>query len=111
MQCINLSKEAVKILGMRGLTIEGKTVIFKPLGISKTLHLALIKIVSVFTVEQLNTIKKTLFGKEKIKVKHSTLCNSQENGGQKDVDIFYKIIVSSVPGREDYVTIISMIGK
>ena len=36
---------------MKDLTIEGKTVIFKSLAISKILHLALIKTVSVFTVE------------------------------------------------------------
>ena len=36
---------------MKDLTIEGKTVIFKSLAISKVLHLVLIKTVFVFAVE------------------------------------------------------------
>ena len=78
---------------MRGLTIEGKIVIFKSLAISKIVHLGLIKTVPIFTVEQLNNIKKNFIWQvKKQKIKHSTLCNSYENGGLKDVDIFYKII-------------------
>ena len=43
---------------MRDLTIEGKIVIFKSLAIPKVEHLALIKSVPIFTVEQLNIIKR-----------------------------------------------------
>ena len=43
---------------MRDLTIEEKIVIFKSLAISKVEHLALIKTVPIFTVEQLNIIKR-----------------------------------------------------
>ena len=47
----------------------------------------------IFTAEQLNIIKKNFAWQEKnkTKIKHSTLCNSYENGSLKDVDIFYKI--------------------
>ena len=91
MQCLNLNDETVKMMGihfsynknlekeknfnnhiagnenvlrvwrMRGLTIEGKIVIFKPLAISKIVHLALIKTVPIFTAKQLNIIKKELY--------------------------------------------------
>ena len=57
------------------------------------MNLVLIKAVPIFTVEQLNIIKKNfIWHKKKTKIKRSTLCNSYENGGLKDIDIFYKII-------------------
>ena len=43
---------------MRGLTTEGKIVMFKSLAISKIVHLTLIKALPIFTIEQLNIIKK-----------------------------------------------------
>ena len=43
---------------MRGLTTEGKIVMFKSLAISKIVHLTLIKALPIFTIEQLNFIKK-----------------------------------------------------
>ena len=44
---------------MRDITIKGKIVIiFKSLAISKIVDLVLIKTVLIFTVEQLNIIKK-----------------------------------------------------
>ena len=43
---------------MRDFTSEGKIVIYKSLAISKIAHLALIKTVPIFTVEELNIIKK-----------------------------------------------------
>ena len=77
---------------MRDLTIEGKF-FFKSLAISKVEHLALIKNLSIFTVEQLNIIRKNFICQgKKPKIKHSTLHNSYENGGLKNVDIFYRII-------------------
>ena len=77
---------------MRDLTIEGKIVIFKSLAISKIVHLALIKTAPIFAVQQLNIIKKNFIWQgKKLKIKQSTLCSSCENGGLKDVNIFYKI--------------------
>ena len=70
---------------MRDFTSEGKIVIYKSLAISEIAHLALIKTVPMFTVELYLARKKT-------KIKESTLCNSYENSGLKDVDRFYKII-------------------
>ena len=50
---------------MKDLTIEGKIIIFKSLAISKVVHLALINAVPIFTVEQLNIIKKNFICHEK----------------------------------------------
>ena len=88
MQCIRLTEESVKMLGihfsynkkleeeksfynriakienilkvqrMKDLTIEGKIVIFKSLVVSKIVHLALIKSVPILPTEQLNIMKK-----------------------------------------------------
>ena len=72
---------------MRDLIIEGEIVIFKPLAISKTVHLA------YYTAKQLNIINKNFIWQiEKPKIKQSTLCSSYENDSLKDVDIFYKRI-------------------
>ena len=57
---------------MKDLTIEGKIIIFKSLAISKIVHLALINAVPIFTVEQLNIIKKNFICHEK-KTKNKTL--------------------------------------
>ena len=42
---------------MRDLKIEGKIVIFNPHAISRVVHLALIKIASIYTVEKRNKKK------------------------------------------------------
>ena len=93
MQCINLKKEILgihfsynkkfdcennseghiasiknvsKSWKMRDLSIEGK-ITFKTLAISKIAHRDLITSVLAFIMKELNTIKKTLFGKKKPK--------------------------------------------
>ena len=86
-------KDSSKICRKRDLTIEGKIVILKSPDISIIMNLVLIKTVSIFTAEQLNIIKKNfIWQKKKPKIIRSTLCNSYENGGVKDINIFYKII-------------------
>ena len=50
---------------MRDLSIERKITIFKTLADSKKVYLGLVTSVPAFIIEQLNIIKKTLFGKEK----------------------------------------------
>ena len=57
---------------MRDLSIERKITIFKTLADSKKVYLGLITSVPAFIIEQLNIIKKTLFGKEK--KQNETLC-------------------------------------
>ena len=78
---------------MNDLTIEGKILIFKSLVVLKFVHLALIKSVPILTIERLNIVKKNFIWQgKKTKIEQCTLCNSNENGDLKDVDIFYKII-------------------
>ena len=77
---------------MRNLTIEGKVLVFKSLAISKIVHLSLITTVPHAIINQLNNIKKTVWNRKNPKIKHSTLSNSYEDGGLKDVDVFTKVI-------------------
>ena len=77
---------------MRQLKIEGKILISKTLAISKVVHLALVKDVPSSTIAQLEKIQKQFIWKNgNPKLKHTTLCNEYEQGGLKNVDIFFKI--------------------
>ena len=82
----------LKIWRTRDLTLEGKVTIFKSLAISKIVHLALVTNIPVSTIDLLIKIQKEfLCGKKKPKIKHEILCNDYENGGIKNVYIFFKI--------------------
>ena len=78
---------------MRNLTTEGTVLVFKSLAISKIVHISLITTVPHAILNQLNNIQKnfTWNGKNS-KIKHSTLSNSYQDGGLKDVDVFTKVI-------------------
>ena len=77
---------------MLQLTIVGKILIFKTLSISKVVHLALVQDVPSSTISQLEKIQKQFIWKNgNPKLKHTTLCNEYEQGGLKNVDIFFKI--------------------
>ena len=113
MECIDLTKNSVKILGIhfsynkkieneenfiklikkienvlkvwriRNLPVQGKITIFKTLTISKVIHLALVTYVSKGIIDQLNKIQKDFIWNQKhAKIRHSTLSNTHENGGQ-----------------------------
>ena len=78
---------------MQNLSLLGKITIFKTLALSKIIHLALVTNVPTETIELLSKIQKEfLWGKNKSKIKHDTLCNDYENGGLKSVNIFSKIV-------------------
>ena len=58
----------------------GKIIIFKTLAYSKIIHLALVTNVPIATTELLSKIQKEfLWGKNKSKIRHDTLCNYYEN--------------------------------
>ena len=69
---MNLQSHIVKIESVlrlwrvRNLTIKEKVLVFKSLAISKIVHLSLITTVPQAIINQLNNIKKTLYGMEKI---------------------------------------------
>lgn len=50
---------------MIDLSVQDNFAIFKTLFIPKIVHLGLINSVPTFVIEQLNIIKRTLFGKQK----------------------------------------------
>ena len=87
-------ENVLKVWRTRDLTIKGKIVIFKSLAISKSVHLVLIKTVPIFYCRTVEHYKKnSIWQRKKAKMKYSTLCNSYENGGLKEVvDIFCKIM-------------------
>ena len=94
MDCIDLTKKTIKILGihfsynkkleteenfirhvrkiekvlklwrMRNLTLEGKITIFKTLAISKIIHLSLVTNFPTQIINEINKYKKNLFGME-----------------------------------------------
>ena len=84
-------QEVINIWKMRNLSLRGEITNFKTLALSKIIHLALLTNVPTATIELLGKIQeKFLWGKNKSKIKHETLCNDYENGGLKSVDIFSK---------------------
>ena len=52
-------RNVVKLWRMRKLTLEGKITVFKSLGISKIVHLAIITKVTNTVIEELKQIHKT----------------------------------------------------
>ena len=77
---------------MRNLTVQAKITIFENLAISKVIHLALVTNVSQVVIDQLNKIQKDFIWKQKHpKLKHSTLCNTHENGALKNIHIPNKL--------------------
>ena len=86
-------QKVINIWKMRNLSLLGKITIVKALAVSKLNHLALVTNVPTAIIELLNKIQKEfLWGKNKSKIKHDTLCFDYENGGLKGVDIFSKIV-------------------
>ena len=93
MNHIKQIQNILKTWRMRDLSLEGKVTIFKSLAISKIVHLVLVTNIPLSTIELLIRIQKEfLWGKQKPKIKHETLRNNYENGGIKNVDIFFKIV-------------------
>ena len=83
----------LKLGKLGNLTIEGRTIVFKSLAISKLIHLALFTEMPTTTINLLTKIQMEFIWKGKNpKIKNSTLCNDYEYGGLKNVDIFSKVV-------------------
>ena len=122
MECIDLTNNSVKILGIhfsynkkieneenfiklikkienvfkiwriRNLTVQGQITIFKTLKISKVIHLALVTNIPQVIIDQLNKIQEDfIWNRKHPKIRHSTLCNTHENGGLKSAHIPNKL--------------------
>ena len=75
------------------LTLEGRILIFKTLGISEIVYLSLIATVPNSILNEIQRIQKAFLSySTKPKINHKTLCNTFEEGGLKNVDIKAKII-------------------
>ena len=86
-------QKVINIWKMQNLSLLGKITIFKMLALSKIIHLALVTNVPTATIELLSKMQKEfLWGKNKSKIKHDTLCNDYENEGLKSADVFSKIV-------------------
>ena len=69
---------------MKNLTLEGKTVIFKTIAISKIIFQSFIKTVSKHIINELEKIQKASLWKNSTpKIKHETLYNDYRAGGLK----------------------------
>ena len=78
----------LNIWSSRELTVGGKILVFKTLGMSKMQYLAQMAHVPRHIIEQLKALhKKFLWNNRSPKVKHSTLIGEYYDGGLKDVDI------------------------
>ena len=72
----------------RGLSLQGKIVIFKTLAISKLIYISYIASVPSDIV---NILENYIWDLKKPKIKHSTLIGEYSQVGLKDVDIKSKI--------------------
>ena len=83
----------LKLWRMRRLSLEGKIIVFKSLAISKIVYLSLLTNIPNNIVEELKKIQKNfLWNFTAPKIKHSTTRMDYQNGGLKNVDVFFKII-------------------
>ena len=71
---------------MRRLTLEGKIIVFKTLGISKIVFLSLMSIVLTEIMSELERVQKTFLWPSKPKRKNETLCSYFKHGGLKNVN-------------------------
>ena len=76
----------------RGLSLEGKILLFKSLALSKLLYSCTMKVPSKQIIERLNIIHKNFIWNNKHpKIKHSTLIADYSDGGYNDIDINAKL--------------------
>ena len=84
--------QKLKMWRARNLSLEGKITVFKSFALSKITHLALVKTIPPSIIDQLNkTQKNFIWNGLNPKIKNSTIDNTNENGGLKNVNIAAKI--------------------
>ena len=87
---ISKIQEVLKLWRMRMLSLEGKIIVFKSLAISKIVYLSLLTNVPNNIAEELKIIQKNfLWNFIAPKIKHSTTRMDYQNGGLKNVDVFF----------------------
>ena len=90
---ISKIQTVLRLWRLQKLFLEGKIIVFKSLAISKIVYLSLSTNVPNNIVEELIKIQKNfLWNFTALKIKHSTTRMDYQNGGLKNVDVFFKII-------------------
>ena len=85
-------KDDLNLWECRGLSLAGRTLIFKSLALSKLLYASTMKCLPKQMLDQLNTLQKSfIWSNRKPKIKHSTLIADYGERGYKDIDIKSKI--------------------
>ena len=88
---ISKIQAVLELWRMRRLSLEGKIIVFKSLSISKIVYLFLLTNVPNNIVEELIKIQKNFFWNFTApKTKHSTTRMDYQNGGLKNIDLFFK---------------------
>ena len=91
---INLVLQIEKLLRlwkMWNLSIVGKITVFKTLAISKIVQCALVKVIPISAIRELNKIKKHFMWKNgNPKIKQDTLYKDYENSGLKTLTLRLK---------------------
>ena len=73
---------------MRQLSPRGEIAIFRSLGISKIVNLALLTLTPSSALEEQNELQKIILYRNKpAKIKHYTICNNFTEGGLRNMDI------------------------
>ena len=87
LESITKFQNVLKVWQMCGLTLEGKIIVFKTLGISKKFSLSLMSKVPTEIITELERIQKTFLWPSKPKIKSETLSSDFKYGGLKNVNI------------------------
>ena len=91
-ETVNQVEKLLGVWSQRSLTLSGRTVSFKTLGLSKIVYVSSIVEVPERILNKLESIHKNFIWKwKKPKVRHSFIIADYTEGGQKDVDISAKI--------------------
>ena len=97
---------------MQNLSFAGKLIFFKTLVISNIVHLALVKVIPISVILELDKINKHFILKNgNCKIKQDTLCKDYENGGLKNLDITFKIISLQRSWVNDFMIVAHMTGN
>ena len=106
-------KKVLRMWRRRSLTLEGRIIIFKALGLWKFVFLAQVLPIPneiATTIQRIQ--RKFLWNSSNIKIKHKTICNEFQNGGLKDVDIdVAKFLAYNALGLKNYTTKTPMTGN
>ena len=74
-------QRVLKLWKLRNLTLEGKTLIFKTLALSKIIFQAFVTPIPIYVVTELEKIQKSfLWENSTSKIKHDTRCNDYKYG-------------------------------